>query len=93
MSDSIPDSQTPEPANKERGAWPEMPVSWSRASVLDDLVQAGLDSHEEITASLPADDGPFAFLILLLTDKEHSIQPPPQKKGFVTFNPYGNRSG
>lgn len=93
MSDSIPDSQTPEPANKERAAWAEMPVSWIRASVLDDLVQAELDSYEQITASLPADDGPFAFLILLLTDKEYSIQTPPKKRGLVTFNPCGNRSG
>lgn len=69
MSDSIPDSQSLEPASKEKGGWAEMPVSWIRASVLDDLVQTGLDSHEQITAFLLPDDGPFAFLISLLTDK------------------------
>lgn len=74
MSDSIPDSQTLEPANKTRGGQAEMPASWIRASVLDDLVQAGLDSHEQIIASLLLDDGPFALLILLLTDKEQSVQ-------------------
>ena len=75
MSDSISDSQSPGVASKEKGERAEMPVSWIRASVLDDLVQAGLDSHEQIIASLLPNDGPFAFLILLLTDKEHLIQP------------------
>lgn len=75
MSDSIPDSQTLEPASEEKGGWAEMPASWIRASVLDDLLEAGLEGHEQITASLLLDDGLFAFLILLLTDKEQSIQP------------------
>lgn len=74
MSDSILDSQTLEPANKTREGWAEMPACWIRESVLDDLVQAGLDSHEQIIASLPFDDGPFALLILLLTDKKKSVQ-------------------
>lgn len=51
-----------------------MPASWIGAHVLDDLVQAGPNGHEQITASLLPDDGPFAFLILLLTDKECLIQ-------------------
>lgn len=76
MSDSIPDSQNPEPTSEERGGGGvEMPASWIRACVLDYLVQAGLGGHEQITASLLLADGPFAFLILLLTDKERSIQP------------------
>lgn len=75
MSDSIPDSQTLQPANKQKEGWAGMPASWIRTSVVDDLVQAGLDGHEQITASLLLDDGPFGFLILLLTDKEWSIQP------------------
>lgn len=52
-----------------------MPASWIRACVPDDLVQAGLDGHEQITASLLLDDGPFVFLILLLTDEERLTQP------------------
>ncbi|KAM7420275.1 hypothetical protein PAMA_014805 [Pampus argenteus] len=61
-----------ERASKERVVWAVMPARWIRASVLDDLVQAGLDCHEQIIASLPPDDGLFAFPILLLTDRKLS---------------------
>lgn len=51
-----------------------MPASWIKASVLDDWVQNGLDGHEHIIVPLFLDDGLFAFLILLLMDKEWLIQ-------------------
>lgn len=59
-----------------------MPASWIRASVLDDLV---LDGHEQIAASLLFDDRPFAFLLLLLTDKERPIQLQRNTRQYLTL--------
>lgn len=86
MSDSIPDSQNPETAGEETGGWAEVPASWIRACVLDDLVHAGPGGHEQITAALPLDDGLFALFISPLTDEKQSIRTP--EEDLLIFNPF-----
>lgn len=73
LSDSVPDFQNSETTISETGGWVEMPASWIGPRVLDDLVRAGLGDHEQIAASVLHGDGPFTFLISLLTDKERLI--------------------
>lgn len=68
-----------------------MPASWIRACVLDDLVQAGMGGHEQITTSLLLDDGPFAFPYF--TVNRQGALDPNLEEDLVIFNPCSSYFG